>query len=378
MASVSGLLRINPEPKLYRQAVIISMIPLILAGLLAIAGLLFGGIGIHFGTHTLPFWLLLILVTAPYYLASTYVISANEFYCVYIFEKPTIEGRGGIKFVPAIAGRLERFPRGEQEAQFPGEPEEISHVPDDVAAQMRPKLLNPIRITTGGPEQGECAEALKDNIMNEQLTFEPTFTVFWQVELDEDASDDREGVFEFSINIPGKDWPAKLLTIIKQMRDTGEQALAEIMGRHSAAWCIVYRAELAEHVQKRISAEVAQWGINICRVGVQNLTGSHEVNIALGKIPAAKANAQATVIGAQAEKNRLITESEGQAQAEINTGTAKGQAIAAAAKAIGVDGKEYWQGELGPQILGDKAVIIGDDGIAKALAIGAKVVGAVK
>lgn len=373
--------KISPKPKRYRNAVLATLIPVGIALLLALAGAIFDPIGIHIGSHTLPYWVLILIGFSPYYLASITKVGSGYFYGIYVLELPAIEGESGWKYVPLGLARIAQWPREEAQEQFPGEPEQIAQVADDVADKMRLNMLRPIRITTGGPEQGEYATEFKGSILNEQITFDPTFTVTWQVELDTNPLDDNEGFFEFDMNIPGETWSEKYYSILKRMRDTGETELGIIMSKHSGAWCIKYREKVIESLTTKIAEAVINWGIIVCRVEVQNITGSHAVNTALGKIPEAKAEAEAAAITAQgqadariiaskANKAATVTESEGQAQALENLREAEGKGERKAADALGMKPEDYRAGELAKTIIGDKTVIIGEDGIAKALAIG--------
>lgn len=379
MASTSDLLKIAPKPELYWKAVWISFIPLGIAALLGVIDFLFNiTIGIHMGSFAIPYWLLLAVLTSPYYLGSLYLIHSDEFFGAYILEIPTIEGKRGLKYVPLFVGRIARFTRNEQEAQFPGEPEQISSVTDEETTRMRSQLLKPVRITTGGPEQGEDAEVVKDHPMNSSVGFEPTFTVFWQVELDENLADDNEGFFEFADNIPGKTWEQKLLTVLKQMRDTGEEALGEIMGQHSAAWSIVFRAKLAQQVAERIAAEVQKWGIRVCKVGVQNISGSHAVHIALDGIVEADAKAKAMRTTAAGQKDSDILVSEGKKQARINELTGEGEGLKAAAAAAGMEPVDFAGIGIATEVAKHADVILGTDGFKEVMGMGKALLGGKK
>jgi regulator of protease activity HflC (stomatin/prohibitin superfamily) len=257
-----------------------------------------------------------------------------------------------------------------QKALFPGAPEEISHLPDDKAELARSTLLKPLRVTTGGPETGVYAAELKDNILNDQLTVELILAVFWMPELILRPGTGEEGLFEFSINIPGKTQAEKITAINSQLRISGEKAMREIMGKHSAGWAIAYLDLLNGYVRARIAESVVQWGIIITDVSVEGVGGSHDVNIALGAIPAAKARSQAAGIEAAGEKDRLITVSEGEAQAKVNIGKAKGEAYRLKAEGMGMTPREILDRKLAPKVFGNKTVIVGgEDGVSKMMGL---------
>lgn len=350
----------------YYAAVAISVIPAFITFIIALFGL-----GFHVGSVSIPYWPLLLMALAPYYLASVSFIQTNEFGGIMVFETPARELAQGPVYAPLWLTELARFPRAMQQEQFPGEPEQISNMPDDEADRARSTLLEPIRITTGGPEQGGDADAYKDDLLNERITFEPTITVQWQVE--------QHGFFEFYVNVPGNDWAAKYRNLLKIMRDSAENALNIEMSRHSAGWAISNKEHLVQAVAERISRAVSHWGIMVCEVNILNITPSHEVNIALGRIPEAKANSQATGINADAEKNRLIKEAEGRAKARELELTAEGKGLKAAADELGMSGADYRASEIAEKLAGsDNAIIVGVDGFAQALALGKAVMGGKK
>lgn len=366
MAGTSRPLKIELRPDYYYIAVAASFVPLLIAALFAAFGF-----GIHIGTFTVPYWLLIVLGMLPYYLRSCFFVQTDEFAGITVLETAALERGQGFTFAPLWLTELHRFPRAIQQEQFPGEPEQISHMPDEEADRTRSALLEPIRITTGGPEQGD---EFKDDILNERLTFEPTATVQWQVQLDQDHGDDDQGFFEFYVNIPGKSWPEKYRNLLKLMRDTVENALNVIMSQHSAAWCIKNKQVLIDEVGVRLAEAVSRWGITICEVNILNITPSHAVNIALGRIPEAKANAQATGLTADAERNRLIKEGEGRAQARHLELAAEGTGLAEAAQALGMSGTDYRTTQVAEK-LGDKTIILGTDGFKEAFRIGTALLG---
>jgi hypothetical protein len=382
MATDRKALRIKKDPKKYWYSVGVSAIPLAYAALQATYDYFSGGgaSGIHLGGSTLPFSVLAPLAASPYYYASTYLIDAKEFFGIYTLERPAKEGRSGLVYAPRGYNRLERLPRAEQQDQFPGEPEQIRHMSAEQAQLARSELLEPMFITTGGIETDpKYADELKYDAMNGHYTFEPTFTVTWQVELDVNRNDEDEGFFEFALNISGNTWEEKYRTILKRMRDAGEEALGEIMAAHSAAWCIKYRAIIVEAVKARIRERVTEWGIVICEVTVLNINGGKTLSEKLGNILGANADAQVTVtaataeatattIRAGAEKERLIKESEGLAQAAVNAGEASGTAYAKKAEKMGMKPEEIFDREIASTMFGKKTVVFGGDGVAQMMA----------
>lgn len=362
MATTFRPIPIDLKPGQYKAVKAIVLIPgALLLGAILIWLIRFF-IGYDVSILTVLYEAALFLPLAVYYFASSYFVQTDELAGVTVLENPAEERKQGFAFAPLWLTELLRYPRPVQQVQFPAEPEMISNLPDDESERMGDMLMRPIRITTGGPEKGE---EFKDNILNEQLTLEPTITIRWQIEL--------QGFFEFYVNTPGKSWAEKKQFILQSMRDTAENALNEEMSMHSAAWCIAKKKELIEKVHQEIIDKVGDWGIIVCEVNILNLTpASHAVNSALGEIPAAKARGQARVIEATNAKAATILESEGTAQATINVEAAKGEGIKQAAEAIGISGADYRNGEIAKTAFGDKTVVLGVDGIAEVMNLGKK------
>ncbi len=348
------------KPKYYVAAVAVSAIPLVIVLALAITWA-----GIHIGSFTLPYWPFFLAAAIPYYWASCFFIQTEEFAGVTVLEVPALELDEGFIYAPLLLTELERFPRAIQQEQFPGEPEQINKLPDEEADRLRADMLRPIRITTGA-----ATEAHADDVLNTRLTLEPTFTVQWQVQ--------RIGFFEFYIHIPGRQWPQKYRNLLKFLRDTGEKALNVALSNRSAAEVMNEKQAIIDEVDTALQKATEDWGITVCEVNVLGLEPDHATNQALSSVAQAKASAIATEVTAGAQKKKLILESEGAAQARINALAAEGKGLREAADAIDMSGEDYRAGEIAPKILGDKTIILGEDGIAKAMSIGKAILGGAK
>jgi regulator of protease activity HflC (stomatin/prohibitin superfamily) len=357
--SDQGPLDIELKPQYYTAAVLASLSPILFAAIFW----LFGA-GVHVGNFTVPYWLLTILAFLPYWLSGINFIQTEEFGGLTVFETPAKELEHGFAYAPPWLTELARFPRAVQQDQFPGEPEQISNLPDEEADRLGSKLLEPIRITTGGPERGDGADEFKDDLLNERLTLEPTIVIQWQVEM--------KGFFQFYTNVPGKGWKQKYRNVLQRMRDTGERELNNVMSDHSAAWAIKNKKMLTALVAEAITKAVESWGIIICEVDVLNLVPSKSVNEALNTIPEAKARAEATVISATAEKNRLTVVSEGEAQATINKAEAEGEGKRREAEKLNMEPSALIALEFAEK-LGDKTILLGTGAFVEALSLGGKI-----
>lgn len=362
---MARLLQVTLRPALYKAAVAFVLIPGMLSLALFILWALTGSPGIHAGSVSIPYGLL-ILPCALYYVASCFFVRTNEFAGVTVLEIPVIECTAGFVFVPLWLAELHRLPRAEQADQFPAEPEKISNLPDEEADRIKSTLLEPIRITTGGPEVGEEAEKFKGDLLNERLTLEPTIVVHWQVEFDAMTSDGYAGFFNFYVNMPGNTWSAKYHGVLKRMRDTSEGVLNSELSKHSAGWAIANKDKLVQMVFDELAEAVSEWGINVYQVQILNLVPHRSVNVALGTIPEAKAQGEAKVISAANEKTAMISLAEGKKQVTILEDQGEGEGLKAFADASGVPAIEKLRIDAAIEIgKNGKNINIGD-GLIKA------------
>lgn len=350
---MARLLQVTLRPALYKAAVAFVLAPGILSLALLILWAFTGSPGIHAGSVSIPYGLL-IFPCALYYVASCFFVRTNEFAGVTVLEIPAIECTAGFVFVPLWLAVLHRLPRAEQEDQFPGEPEQISNLPDEEADRTKSTLLEPIRITTGGPEVGEEAEKFKGDLLNERLTLEPTIVVHWQVEFDAKTSDGYAGFFNFYVNMPGDTWSQKYHGVLKRMRDTAEGVLNSELSKHSAGWAIANKDKLVQMVFDELAQEVSDWGISICQVQVLNLVPHRSVNVALGTIPEAKAQGEAEVISASNKKMAMITLAQAEKEVIVLRSQGEGEGLKVFADASGVQPLE--------KLRIDAAVEIGKNG----------------
>lgn len=358
MADTHNPAEITLKPSYYWLAVGISALPAVIA----IISLLIGS-GIHFGPHfTLPYWAILIPACVLYYWASCFMIQTEEFGGITVLETPALELEQGFIYAPLWLTEVERFPRFLNQHQFPGEPEEISKIPDDEADRMREMFLRPIRITTAGEDNSD-----EDDPLNSRLTLEPTFTVISQTS--------RKGFFEFYTNIPGKSYPEKLRSLLQFMRDTGEMALNVEISSRNAAKVTSEKEIIAARVKQRLGDACESWGITICEVNVLGLEPDHATNIALANITRSKAEAKSAIVQADAYRKTTVTRAQGDGEARVISERSQGEGLKAKADASGVDAEKLLQLEAAIEIgkNNSKIILAGD-----LLDIGKQFVGALK
>lgn len=320
--------------------------------------LMFLPIGIHIGTSlVIRYGFLLWTLWLLYFAKSWQKVEAGELGGIFVLEIPAKEVYRGWHFVPLALAELHTIPLSVQEDQFPADPEKIDKRADEFG--LKTDEFRPIRTTTGAPEQGV------QNTLNVQMSIEVTFSVRWQIE--------HGGFFSFYINMPGKGWEGKLAEVRRQMRDTGEGELIEEIGKRPLYRVLNDIEELNNKLESRLESTLHGWSIRTIEARMQAPDISHAVNQALAGIPEARAKAEATVTAATAERERQILTGQGTAEAHKLLLTAEGEGVRDAALALGMSPEDYRAGEIAKATIGEGTLIIGDDGIAKALGIGAAI-----
>lgn len=355
-------LKIEVRPERYKLAVYASFAPV-----LPLIVLMVFGWGIHIGPFTIRYWVLFMFALLVYWGDSIYRIKTDEFAGIMSFETAVRERAQGLLYAPKWLTDVARFPRSLNKERFPGPTERISSVSDEETTRLGTDLYKPIRITTGGPEQGN---EFMDSNLNSEQTFEPIIDIDWQAQLDENPDDDDQGFFELYVNIPGKTWEQKYLSVVARLRSTAEGVLNIRMSKHSAAWCIKYKDLLTAEVRSALEESVANWGIVICEVNVSNITPSKIVNIALGSVAEATAKSKAASILADGEAAGITKRGDAQNTVDKNKLIQRAIGESVAAKLTNMSVAE----RLGYEVvgsLGDKTtIVLGLDGI-KDLAHGA-------
>ena len=80
--------------------------------------------------------------------------------------------------------------------------------------------------------------------------------------------------------------------------------------------CLSARDTINQHLLESVNkVATKQWGIHVSRVEIQELTPSDSIRNAMELQLTAERNKRATILAAEAEKSRLIHQSEGQAAA---------------------------------------------------------------
>jgi|GEM_PF-1343199 len=264
-------------------------------------------------------------IGAIYALFSFRIVGPDKIGLRIFLGRPLHDLGSGPHLIPAFICSFRTETRLTIEDELPGDPE---HVVDVEANQtVPPGKVRPIRVTFDRkhPEQGE---------------YDPR----WEIKfVDDDEGDEKKDPLSeriaSTIQIIVR-WRIKdIVTFVRvigsveqarrQFQDIvvswAERELSRVRAKDAQRNVSGFSAMLQHNVQIAVGQEDNPhgprkefWGIEIETVQIKGLGFSHTFNRILQQVPAAKAEAQATIISADARKQRLIREGEGFAkQAEL-------------------------------------------------------------
>lgn len=284
-------------------------------------------------------------------------IAPNEIGGLLFFGKPTERAQPGLVVVPWGLIQLIKLPRNPNQVQFPGNPEEIYRDGDKeyfkLSPEERGRLVLPIRALTKGPDS-EAAGG-EASILDTQMTIEPTFVVRWTID---------ETFWIFLIRIGDLD------EANRQLRDSGEKVVIQEIAKRTLRELAGEIGEVSDALRKTLDEATEDWGVTIDEASMLSPDIGKDVNKSLQRIAIAKADATATVVTAEATRERLTREGAGAANAKL----AELEALAKGRKDLGVTGHDLLDLEKARALAQGKTTIFVDGGQgANLLGIGARI-----
>ncbi len=283
-------------------------------------------------------------------------VAPNETGGMLFFGRPTERAKPGLVLVPLGLIQLLKLPRNPNQVQFPGNPEEIYRDGDKEYFKLSPderkRLVLPIRALTKGPDAD--ASGKEQDILDTQMTIEPTFVVRWTID---------ETFWVFLIRIGEVD------EANRQMRDSGEKVVIQEIAKRTLRELAAQIGEVSEALRSDLERATEDWGISIDEASMLSPDIGKDVNKALQGITIAKAAATSTVVAAEATKKKLTLEGDGTAAAKL----AELKALADGRKELGVTSNDVLDLEKARALAQGKTTIFVDGGQgANLLGIGAR------
>ena len=298
--------------QLYRTLLIGGTVIVVILVAVALATwdtLLFGFLGLPFDGGPTA------LIFAAGYLAfSAREVRADEVAGTYSYGRALVRLPPGLHFVPLGLMQIVKVPRTVQQFQCPGEPERIFK--GDDKELLPPGMVRPIRAITRAPSDGE------NDILDTRMTLYISFVVQYAV----------TEIFDYIANF------GSTAAVEKQMRDTGEATIAEIITQNTPASFIEKLPETNRTLVDEIQSRFLNLGIKIVSVRLLSPDISHKVSTAFANVPIARAEAQQVLIRSEAEKTKRTKEGEGTAAAELALLTAQAKGRKAMKDALEISG----------------------------------------
>lgn len=261
----------------------------------------------------------------------------------YCYGKALKRFNSGPNFIPWGFIQFETRSRLVQEFQCPGEPEKIFNGHD--SETLPEGMVRPIRVTSRDPGNDE------KGILDAQMTFSVNFVVQYAI----------SDVFDFIANFGDS------AQVEKQVRDIGQIIISEVASTTTPGGFIRKLTETNQALHDTLANRLEHLGVKVVSVRLISPDLSHKVAEALAGIPVASAEAQQTVIRANADKTRREKEGSGNAFAEKAMLTARAVGRKKIADELKVDGTTVLAAETAATLANAGTVVVGADGGMKDL-----------
>lgn len=232
-----------------------------------------------------------------HFLLSWGVVQPDQWAALYFYGRALRELPPGPYFMPRGLMQIRTAPKGLQQFQAPGEPEQVYHGDDKTPLPIGPdgkQMVRPIRITTRAPKEGENGH------LDVQMTFEWSFYVQYQI-LD---------FFKFISIVGDFDHAARLI------RDTGEAVLNEFASEMTVNGMIENLKTINQTLDNRVRELVNTWGMQVYETRALAPNLSHTLATELRNVPVTNLKAEQTRTTADATRYKLAEEGKGAASAE--------------------------------------------------------------
>lgn len=247
-----------------------------------------------------------------YFFLSIQIVKVGEIAALLFLGKPMGNCRPGPHFVPWLLCSLKKISSLLEQRQFPGNPEDVTEVDDDVPLPIG--KVRPLRVTHVGNNTS-------DDPLDRSMTTKPTLVAAFQVE---DAT--------------------KLFTTVgsieeafRQLEDVMTRTALTLMANKTARWCLTNQAELNQEIRNKADALVEDWGIDLKAAYLAGIQIPKSVSESLKGIPVAQLEKTAQITRAEGERKATILNAQGTAARIRFEGIAKAdiEKLLLQAKAVG-------------------------------------------
>lgn len=228
-----------------------------------------------------------------YLVLSLKKVNIDEIGAILFFGQPEYEIPSGLFLVPFGFFSINKDSRLIIEDQYPGDPEIVDKTSSDTLA---PGKVYPIRVTHAAPT-GKPAGPL-----DVQMTTEVSISARYRIK--------RGSYLEFLETIGDME---KVRTAI---RDTIESEVKKQFAARTASVTLGEQKEIEDKIRDSVVLLTDSWGIEVVTIQIVDIDLGKTVNERLRNVPAAKLAKEAKITDAEAEREKLILEGQGRADAE--------------------------------------------------------------
>lgn len=258
------------------------------------------------------------LLALIHFFLSWTVVETTEWAGFYFYGRALKMAESGPHFKPWLLVQDVRAPKGLQQFQAPGEPEEVFHGDEK---EVLPKgMVWPIRVTSRAPKADETGH------LDVQMTFEWPFYVQYQI-LD---------FFMFVSGIGSFEQAKRLI------RDSGEAVQKRFAATRTLRMVIEGAEEIDDTLDNRIRELTNKWGMQIFEARTLAPNISHSLATELHNVPIERLRVEQVVTRAGGERTRLEEEGAGAAKAKLDmlTSEASGREAFLKGEAEGLKAKK--------------------------------------
>lgn len=259
-----------------------------------------------------------------YTVASLRVIGPTELGAILFFGKPITEVRSGLVFVPRFICRLQKETALVIQKELPADPEHIFRNEDK--EKVPEGFFPPIRIPFGHPGSKlppDFEPAGENDPLDVRVTAETVIIIRVRIT--------KGSYITLLTNI------GSVEEAIRQIRDT---AVAMAFREFAKVTPAVVMKNL-ERYNKMLETEIQElvttdWGLSLGGAQIKLINFHRELNTAIGEVSIATLKGKATVISAEAERQKRELHGKGDAAAELAVLTNRTTGLAGMTKGLGI------------------------------------------
>ena len=340
-----------------------------------------------------------------YVVVSFRIVGPTELGAMLFFGKPLYNVKSGLNLVPFLVCRLVKNTRNIIEIELPTRPELIFRSELEKEEVVPKDLLDngykpPIRVQFGAPgielSTKELESQLNDpNIMEDERKrlerIKKLYETLNRFIANENIQNDPLNVrmtaeTPLTVRLKIKSLVRFLITFDSLEKAKGQIqdiAVAMLNREFSKITPAVAQAHLGtfselikEEIAERIESNKGDGGIEIVTVLLRPFGYSHKLNASLQSFAEARAKKRATVIDAEAQKEKDTLEGEGKGAAEKAIIDGRTEGFKGMMEKLGVSAQEVLGAEIAREFAvnpGQKTVIVGQKGFADVLGIAAAI-----